>query len=107
MPKALRVITVPNPVIFIAGFGTVYFAGTIGVNECKAAIAKQKAIETERKVDEFKKRQMFKKAAPSADTGTDAPTTTQPKIDAKGTEGYNSIFAPQNLEDQVDSDIEN
>jgi len=91
-------------VIFIAGLGTVYFAGTIGVNECKAAIAEQKAIETERKVDEFKKKQMFKKAVPKFDQETDAPTTTtQPKIEAKGTEGYQGIFAPSNLEDQVDS----
>jgi spermidine/putrescine transport system permease protein len=93
-------------VIFIAGLGTVYFAGTIGVDECKAAIAEQKAIETQRKVDEFKKKQMFKKAAPGLVTGTgaDAPTTTAPETDAKGTEGYQSIFAPTNLEGQVDSD---
>ena len=93
-------------VVFIAGLGTVYFAGTIGVDECKAAIAEQKAIETQRKVDEFKKKQMFKKAAPGLETGTgaDAPATTEPETDAKGTEGYQSIFAPTNLEGQVDSD---
>jgi len=91
-------------VVFIAGLGTVYFAGTIGVNECKAAIAEQKAIETLRKVDEFKKKQMFKKAAPSADTGTVTMPTPQSEIKAKGTEGYGSIFAPSNLEEQVDSD---
>ncbi len=91
--------------IFIAGLGTVYFAGTIGVNECKAEIAEQKAKETERKVDEFKKKRMFKNAAPSQDTSSDAGSTTQqPKIEAKGTEGYGNIFAPTNLEDQVDSD---
>ncbi len=91
-------------VIFVAGLGTVYFAGTIGVNECKAAVAEQKAIETERKVDEFKKKQMFKKAAPKFETETESSTTTvQPKIEAKGTEGYQSIFAPSNLEEQVDS----
>jgi hypothetical protein len=93
-------------VIFIAGLGTVYFAGTIGVNECKAVIAEQKAIETKRKVDEFKNKQMFRKAIPKFDTETDAgaSTTTQPKTEAKGTEGYQNIFAPSNLEDQVDSD---
>jgi spermidine/putrescine transport system permease protein len=91
-------------VIFIAGLGTVYFAGTIGVNECKASIAEQKAVETKRKVDEFKKKQMFKKAAPSPDTGTGTTPTPQSEIKAKGTEGYGSIFAPSNLEEQVDSD---
>ncbi len=91
--------------IFIAGLGTVYFAGTIGVNECKAEIAEQKARETQRKVDEFKKKRMFKNAAPSEDASSDAGSTTQqPEIEAKGTEGYGNIFAPANLEDQVDSD---
>jgi len=92
-------------VIFIAGFGTVYFAGTVGVDECKAMIAEQKAQETQRKVDEFKKKQMFKKAAPKFSTESDAPkASTEPKTEAKGTEGYQSIFAPSNLEDQVDSE---
>ena len=92
-------------VIFIAGLGTTYFAGTIGVNECKAAIAEQKATETKRKVEEFKNKQMFKKAVPKFETETESSTTTtQPKIEAKGTEGYQNIFAPSNLEDQVDSD---
>jgi len=92
-------------VIFIAGLGTVYFAGTVGVDECKAMVQEQKAQETQRKVDEFKKKQMFKKAAPKFDTETEAPkTTTEPKTEAKGTEGYGSIFAPSNLEGQVDSE---
>ena len=92
-------------VIFIAGLGTVYFAGTIGVDECKAIIAEQKAVETKRKVDEFKSKQMFKKAVPKFETETESSTTTvQPKIEAKGTEGYQSIFAPSNLEEQIDSD---
>lgn len=90
--------------IFIAGLGTVYFAGTIGVDECKAAIAEQKAIETQRKVDEFKKKQMFKKAVPKFDEETDTPTTIQPETQDEGSGTYNSIFAPSNLEDQVDSD---
>ena len=104
-----RLLTNPAMIIatliFIAGLGTVYFAGTIGVDECKAAIAEQKAIETQRKVDEFKKKRMFKKAVPKFDEETDSSTTTQPKTeDTEGGESYNSIFAPSNLEEQVDSD---
>ena len=68
-------------------------------------ISEQKAVETRRKVDEFKSKQMFKKAVPKFDEEIEAPkTTTEPKTDAKGTEGYQSIFAPSNLEDQVDSE---
>lgn len=104
-----RLLTNPAMIIatliFIAGLGTVYFAGTIGVDECKAAIAEQKAIETQRKVDEFKKKRMFKKAVPKFDEETDSSTTIQPKTeDTEGGESYNSIFAPSNLEEQVDSE---
>ncbi|NNE64362.1 MAG: ABC transporter permease, partial [Gammaproteobacteria bacterium] len=87
-------------VIFIAGFGTVYFAGTIGVDECKAVIAEEKARETQRKVDEFRKKQMFKNAAPSLDTGS--TTRTEPKQNDGGS--YGNIFAPSNIEGQVGSD---
>ncbi len=92
--------------IFLAGFGTVYFAGTIGVDECKAVIAEEKAVETRRKVDEFKNKQMFKKAAPSPDTGTDSSTVNQPEAQDEDGGSYNSIFAPTNLEEQVDSNKE-
>jgi spermidine/putrescine transport system permease protein len=90
-------------VIFIAGFGTVYFAGTIGVDECKAVIKEQKALETKRKVEEFKKKRMFKNAAPSLDTDTgNAPATeTDEKQEDSGT--YNNIFAPTNLGEQTGS----
>ncbi len=105
-----RMLTNPALIIatcvFIAGFGTIYFAGTIGVNECKAVIKEQKAIETKRKVQEFKAKRMFKNApqpGQSAPEGSGA-ATTQPKVKAKGTEGYQSIFAPSNLEGQVESE---
>jgi hypothetical protein len=62
-------------------------------------IQAEKAKETERKVKEFKARQMFKKAAPKKSTG--AALVPQAKPESTGS--YNSIFAPQNLEGQIDS----
>ncbi len=89
--------------VFVAGFGTIYFAGTIGVEECKTEIKRQKAIETDRKVREFKAKRMFQTAPqPGQSTGGGTGTTkATPEIKAKGTEGYQSIFAPSNLEGQV------
>ena len=104
--RASRASIIANPallvvtVIFIAGLGTLYFAGTVGVDECKVILQQQKAEETRRKVDEFKSKQMFKRAAPSA---AGAATVIQPKTPAKGTESYQSVFAPTNLDGQVDS----
>ncbi len=89
--------------VFIAGMGTLYFAGTIGVDECKAVLREEKARETARKVKEFKMKQMFKQAAPGTITGgaTATPTPSQPDTPAKGTEGYQSIFSPDNLGKQT------
>jgi hypothetical protein len=61
-------------------------------------IQAEKAKDTERKVKEFKSRQMFKKAAPRKSTAV--PVVPQTKPESTGS--YNSIFAPQNLEGQAD-----
>ncbi len=90
--------------IFIAGFGTAYFAGTIGVEECKVAV---KAEKQRRSAERTKMRQsleMFKGAAPGAQTAPEA--TTAPKVRAKGTEGYEGVFAPGNLEETTEPGTE-
>ena len=117
--------------VFIAGIGTMYFAGTVGVDECKAAIKEQKSKETARKIEDFRQKQLFRNVKPGtaepsspgtqpAETGTQseggygsifAPNNLEGQVDseseeeskAKGTENYDSIFAPKNLEDQVES----
>ncbi len=110
MSRAQKASLWTNPAIYIttliiiAGLGTVYFAGTMGVDECKAAVKEQKRLETQRKIDEFKKKRMFKSAIPGSDTnspGTEAKSKPAPA--AKGTENYNSMFAPSNLGNQKDA----
>lgn len=107
--RAKRASLLTNPamilatVIFIAGFGTVYFAGTIGVDECKAVIAEEKARETQRKVEEFRKKQMFKNAAPAPGSGADNATTSPSETEEDSGGSYNNIFAPSNLGDQTGS----
>ena len=105
--KRAALIADPALVIFVlicvAGLGTVYFAGTMGVEECKAEVKAEKKRLTEQRVRERRTLQMFKGAAPSEQTGQGAAPAApaQPAVKAKGTEGYQSIFAPQNLEGQV------
>ena len=108
--RASKANLIANPamiiatLVFVAGFGTIYFAGTIGVDECKAVIKQQKAIATDRKFREFKSKRKFHNAPqPGQSAPAGAATTTQPKVKAKGTEGYQNIFAPSNLEGQIDS----
>ncbi len=87
--------------VCIAGLGTVYFSGTIGVGECKAAAKQARQHAAEERIRELRTRRMFQFAAP-AERSDDAPSTaTSPnKVEARGTEGYRGIFAPSNLEGQ-------
>ena len=104
--RAQRAALIADPalilfiVICIAGLGTVYFAGTMGVEECKAEVKAEKKRLTQQRVKERRTLQMFKGAAPGTETGTGA-VPTQPEIKAQGTEGYQGIFAPSNLQEQA------
>jgi len=84
--------------VFVAGLGTVYFAGTLGLDECKVAVKSEKQRLIEKRIREREVRDMFRDARPTFQRPTDAG---QDKVRAKGTEGYESIFAPRNLEDQA------
>ena len=107
--RAQRAALIADPalIIFIlicvAGLGTIYFAGTMGVEECKVAVKAEKKRLTEQRVKERRTLQMFRGAAPSEEAGQGAAPAapTEPDVKAKGTEGYTNIFAPQNLEGQV------
>jgi len=105
--RAKRANLIANPMliitvlIFIAGFGTVYFSGTVGVKECKIAVKEQKRIDTERKIREFRAKRMQQLGKTNATT----PGTSTTPVPAAPTNnnGWGSIFAPGNLEGQVDS----
>ena len=88
--------------IFIAGFGTIYFAGTMGVEECKIAVKAEKRRLSAERTKRRQSLEMFKGAAPGADTGTQAPSA--PKERAKGTEGYGDVFSPGNLNKGSETD---
>ncbi|MEM7250933.1 MAG: ABC transporter permease [Pseudomonadota bacterium] len=78
--------------IFVAGLGTAFFAGTMGVEECKVAVKEEKRRVTEERIRKLRESQRAQDAA------VETPTT--PKVKAPGTEGYQNIFSPGNLRDQ-------
>jgi len=82
--------------VTLGGLGTAYFAGTLGVQECKAAVKAEKRAQAEMRIRERQTLQMFRGAAPGKETGR-GPVAT-PEVKARGTEGYQSIFAPSTLE---------
>ncbi|MGI9303944.1 MAG: ABC transporter permease [Gammaproteobacteria bacterium] len=87
--------------VFVAGIGTVYFSGTIGVSECKVRVAAEKRRLVDQRVKELRTKQMFESGRPGATAG--AATVTGERIEARGTEGYKGIFDPGNLSGQADS----
>lgn len=86
--------------VVVAGIGIVYFAGTVGVDECKVMVQEQKRAETERKVDVMKKRTMFKSATEEQPAQRQQPASDAPEVKARGTEQFEGMFAPTNLEEQ-------
>jgi spermidine/putrescine transport system permease protein len=84
--------------VFVAGTGTVYFAGTIGIEECKAAVLAEKRARTERAIKERQTKEMFRQAAPTTPDPYAPAAEAAPKVEAKGAEGYRNIFAPSTLE---------
>ncbi len=89
-------------VIFVAGLGTLWVSGSVGVEECKSRVAVEKRLAVEKKVKARRTLDMFRGARPGAQK---APQSEQPKErqQAPGTEGYQNIFAPGNLEGQAGS----
>ena len=87
--------------VFIAGLGTAFFAGTMGVEECKVAVKEQKRLETQKRIDALQKRQQAERAAAEA-----AEEARQIEREQRtGTQNFNSIFSSDNLQPQVgDSD---
>ena len=100
--------TFRNPVsvmvllIFVAGLGTAWMARGYNVQQCKIeAFAEKRKMQEElskKRLAEMQKKLEVQKAASATSSSTKA------KKAAPGTDHYGSIFAPTNLEGQVESD---
>ena len=101
-PFMLEPLVIMILLIFISGLGTAYFAGTIGVNQCKIDYLTEKKRITAEKIriqqEKTQKLEMFN-LRPSEDE----PEEEVEKTKAKGTENFNSLFSTDNLEGQVES----
>lgn len=92
--------------VFFAGLGTMYFAGTVGVDQCKADVLAEKKRDTAQKIKKQQQKTMFQEAGTQAgsEATESAPAPTVDKSDRAGTENFNSIFSTGNLESQVGAD---
>ena len=84
--------------VTIAGVGTIYFAGTVGINECKVMVKEEKQRKIRQKVQRQQQKAMFKSAVPAFSSPSDQEP--QQKVRAKGTEQFKSVFDVGNLSGQ-------
>ena len=90
--------------VIFAGLVTIYFTGTIGVDECKAVVKAERQQEIQRRVERRQKQDLFKSAVRLEEQAPDVTEEADEKVEAVGTEGYQGIFAPENLEEQAETE---
>lgn len=111
--RAQRASLLANPamlittLVFIAGFGTMYMAGTQGVGQCKAEFKEQKRISRDKKLEERRiiveqQRKARENAAPEKNNGK--PVVKKPN-DAQNS-SFGGMFAPSNLGNTIDSNAD-
>ena len=96
-PAVLMIVAV-----LLSGLGTAYFAGTTGVEQCKADVLAEKKRITAEKIKALQEKNKAKEAANQAASPTSqTPNSNVDKADRTGTENFNSIFSTGNLQDQT------
>ena len=92
--------------IVVAGLGTMYFGGTIGVDECKQIVKKERQAEIQKRIDLLQQKQKQKEAdATSATSQSGSSDGREAVAPAKGTEGYQGVFSPTNLQAEPESAV--
>jgi spermidine/putrescine transport system permease protein len=86
--------------VTIAGLGTMYFSGTMGLDECKVAVKAEKQRVVQERVKKRQQKTMFQDAGRQAlipiPEGENAITKPAP-----GTSNFQGLFSPGNLQEQA------
>ena len=85
--------------IFVAGLGTTYFAGTVGVDECKQIVREERRKEIDARVA-ARKAEAAARAAAAATTTTPAPAA-RTGTRSGGATTFGGVFDPGNLRGQA------
>ena len=86
--------------VTIAGLGTAYFAGTMGLDECKAEVKAERQRVVQERIKKREQKTMFQEAGRQAlkPGATEEGTKGKP---APGTSNFQGLFSPDNLEEQA------
>jgi len=91
--------------VFIAGLGSAYFAGTIGVEECKAQVKAEKIRQARERTRQLETKAMFQNA-PAASEAAGRQLQSTDKSERTGVSQFQGIFDAGNLKDQAGADDE-
>ncbi|MEE9326129.1 MAG: ABC transporter permease [Cocleimonas sp.] len=80
--------------VFVAGLGTTYFAGTMGVEECKVRVKAEKKKRVDASIHKQQQKAMFRDAARRAKEPT---TTVTPKKSRTGSSSFGGMYSTDNL----------
>ncbi len=87
--------------VFIAGIGTTYFAGTMGVGECKAQVKAEKYKRVQESIRKQRQKSMFRDAAKKALAPAAVAKPAEDKSKRPGvSSSFGNIFGTDNLEGQ-------
>lgn len=88
--------------VFIAGLGTTYFAGTMGLEECKAEVLAEKRRVTEERIRKRQQKSMFQEAGKAAGEASESSATpSTDKSTRTGVGNFGGVFSTDNLEGQT------
>lgn len=86
--------------IFIAGLATAFFAGTVGLDECKAIVKEEKRVQTEKRI-EARRKISAQRDAKRQQAADQQRTDKADRSSRTGTENFNNIFDTGNLQQQA------
>jgi len=95
--------------IVVAGVGTTFMAGTMGVEECKVAVKSEKQRATQERIKALRERNQAKRDVEAARQAQETEKKRVEKEGRTGTENFNSIFNTDNLapaEDESEAEPE-
>jgi hypothetical protein len=87
--------------VFISGLGTTYFAGTMGVEECKVQVKSEKYKRVQESIRKQRQKSMFRDAAKKAGAPAAVAKPAEDKSKRPGvSSSFGNIFGTDNLESQ-------
>lgn len=99
-PFALEPAVLLILAVFVAGLGSAYFAGTIGVEECKAQVKAEKIRQAQERTRQREAKAMFQNA-PAASEAAGQQLQSTDKSERAGVSPFQGVFDAGNLQGQA------